>query len=88
MPIIQRQAGAGRASSLQTTRPSSRQETKELDMKQNVIARRIVRSAPNGAGPHADLLRRPTRRALVADRVQSIALIGLCYLLCRISYQI
>ena len=49
---------------------------------------RIVRSAPNGAGPHADLLRRPTRRALIADRVQSLAVIVLCVLLCRISYQI
>lgn len=57
-------------------------------MNHKTTPRRIVRSAPNGAGPHADLLRRPAPRALIADRVQSIALIGLCVLLCRVSYQI
>lgn len=57
-------------------------------MTKNTTAYRIVRSAPNGAGPHADLLRRPTPRALIADRVQSIALIVLCALLCRVCYQI
>lgn len=60
-----------------------------MKQKNTIVAcRRIVRSAPNGAGPHADLLRRPTPRALIVDRVQSIALIGLCILLCRVSYQI
>lgn len=60
-----------------------------MNQKNTIVARRrIVHSAPNGAGPHADLLRRPTPRALIADRVQSIALIGLCILLCRVSYQI
>lgn len=88
MTIVLRQAGAGRASALHTIYGHPADKTKELDMNKKTTARRIVRSAPNGAGPHADLLSRPAPRALFADRVESIAVIGLCALLCRISYQI
>lgn len=51
-----------------------------------IIKPRTVRSAPNGRGPHADLTRRPSRRALLADRAQAAGILLVCAGICRLAY--
>lgn len=47
---------------------------------------RIVRSAPDGKGPHADLTDRPGIPDLIADRVSAVAVIILSACICRLAY--